>query len=253
MSSLVSKVPILAELLQEYYEAGELKEVANLLGVELPDLWDSAPRQVWLAAARQLVERLDQGNHHLLLQTLLQQLKMKNATAIGRTSFERREAHELLRPSIQELGDVFEKAGAPGEIAVPEGSTFTAKSQVRDLLAIASTPVLVVDPYVGVGTLDCLRSVTTAIRLLTGVQHDSIEARFDAALAQFKSEGFEIDVRRVHMLHDRHLAFNDRCWLVGSSLKDAGKKAFHCLEVVDSKPDVVRALEAKWSASAAYP
>jgi hypothetical protein len=102
---------------------------------------------------------------------------------------------------------------------------------------------------VGVGTLDCLRDVTTLIRIPTA----NIEPGFDAALAQFKSEGFQIDVRRVPMPHDRHLAFNDRCWLVGSSLKDAGKKAFHCMEVVDLKPDVVKALEAKWAAGTAYP
>ncbi len=164
MAALISKVPILAELLQEYYEPGELREVANLFGVELPELWEGAPKQQWLAAARQLVERLEQGNHNLLLQTLLEQLEVKNAAAIGRTSFERREAHELLRPKIEELRKTFEKAGTPGEIAVPEGSPFSAKSQVRELLATAITPVLVVDPYVGIGTLDCLRDVTTLIR-----------------------------------------------------------------------------------------
>jgi hypothetical protein len=253
VAALASKVPILAELFREYYEPGELQEVASLFGVELPELWHEAPKQQWLAAARQLLERLEEGNHHLLLQTLLEQLEMKNATALARTTWERREAHERLRPKIEELGAIFEKAVAPGEIAVPEGSPFTAKSQLRDLLAAASTPVLVVDPYVGVATLDCLRSVTTPIRLLTGGLPASIEPGFDTALAQFKSEGFGIDVRRVSMLHDRHLAFNDRCWLVGSSLKDAGRKAFHCMEVVDSKPEVVRALEAKWSAAGAYP
>src|SRR5262249_3900572 len=220
------------------YEPGELQDVGKLFGVELPELWYEEHKQQWLAVARELVERLEQGNHRLLLLTLLEQLEIKNATAIGRTDWERRTAHELLRPRIKELGEVFEKAGAPGEIAVPEGSPFTAKSQVRELLATAATPVLVVDLYTGVGTLDCLRSVSTPTRLLTA----SIEPGFDSALAQFKSEGFRIDVRRVPMLHDRHLAFNDRCWLVGSSLKDAGKKAFHCIEVVDLRPVVVQAL-----------
>ncbi|MBI4269033.1 MAG: hypothetical protein HY615_01755 [Candidatus Rokubacteria bacterium] len=249
MAALVSKVPILAELLHQYYEPGELQDVGKLFGVELPELWYDAPKQQWLAFARELVERLEQGNHHLLLRTLLEQLQIKNVTAIGQTDWEGRTAHERLRPKIAELEKGFEKAGAPGEIAVPEGSTFTAKSQVRELLATAATPVLVVDPYAGVGTLDCLRSVSTPIRLLTA----SIEPGFDSALAQFRSEGFRIDVRRVPMLHDRHLAFNDRCWLVGSSLKDAGRKAFHCMEVVDLKPDVVRALEAKWTAGTTYP
>jgi hypothetical protein len=253
MAMLASKVPILAELLQEYYEPGELHDVAKLFGIELPELWSSSTKQEWLAVARQLVEQLEQGNYHVLLHTLLEQLEIKNVTAIGNTDWERRTAHERLRPKIAELRTDFEKAGAPAEIAVPEGSPFTAKSQIRELLGTASTPVLVVDPYVGVATLDCLRSVSTPIRLLTGGLPTSIEAGFDSALPDFKKEGFQIEVRRVPMLHDRHLVFNDRCWLVGSSLKDAGKKAFHCMEMVDLKADVVQALEAKWSAGTAYP
>lgn len=250
---LASKMPILAELLQEYYEPGELRDVAQLFGIELPEFWSSSTKQEWLAVARQLIENLEQGNYHVLLQTLLDQLEIKNVTAIGNTDWERRTAHERLRPKITELRTEFDRAGAPAEIAVPEGSPFTAKSQIRELLATASTPVLVVDPYVGVSTLDCLRSVSTPIRLLTGGLPASIESGFDSALTDFKKEGFQIQVRRVPTLHDRHLAFNDRCWLVGSSLKDAGKKAFHCMEIVDLKADVVQALETKWSASTAYP
>lgn len=248
---LASKVPILAELLEEYYEPGELQDVAKLFGIELPGLWSS--KQEWLAVARQLVEQLEQGNYYVLLQALLEQLEIKNVTAIGNTDWERRTAHDRLRPKIAELSTYFENAGAPAEIAVPEGSPFTAKSQIRELLATAATPVLVVDPYVGVATLDCLRSVSTPIRLLTGGLPTPIESGFDSALTDFKREGFQIEVRRVPMLHDRHLVFNDRCWLVGSSLKDAGKKAFHCMEMIDLKADVVHALEAKWSAGTAYP
>jgi hypothetical protein len=249
---LPSKVPILAEILQEYYEPGELRDVARLFDIELK-LWSSSAKQEWLAVARQLIEQLEQGNHHVLLQTLLDQLDIKNVTAIAHTNWERRDAHERLHSKITELRTDFEKAGTPAEIAVSEGSPFTAKSQIRDLLATASTAVFTVDPYVGVGTLDCLRSVSKPIRLLTGGLPASIESGFDSALADFRKEGFEIDVRRVARLHDRHLVFNDRCWLVGSSLKDAGKKAFHCMEIIDLKADVVRALDAKWSAGSTYP
>jgi hypothetical protein len=251
---LASKIPILAELLQKYYdEPGELQEVAKLFGIELPELWSDAPKAQWLAAAKQILGQLEQGNYYIFLQTVLEQLDMKNAVAIGNTSWERQTAHTTLRPRITELRTYFEKPGLPSEIVVPEGSTFTAKSQIRELLATASTSVLIVDPYIGVATLDCLRSVSTSIQLLTGAASASIESGFDSALADFKKEGFKIEVRRAPMLHDRHLTFNDRCWLVGSSLKDAGKKALHCMEIVDLKADVVQALEAKWSAGTMYP
>ncbi len=120
------------------------------------------------------------------------------------------------------------------------------------MLETAMSDILIVDPYVGIGTLDCLRGVCTAVRLLTGKSGASIEAGFSSALADSKKEGFSIDVRESAMQHDRHLVFNDRCWLVGSSLKDAGKKAFHCIEIVDDKADVIARLEAKWSAGARF-
>ncbi len=68
-----------------------------------------------------------------------------------------------------------------------------------------------------------------------------------------KAEGFQVEVRQNAKLHDRHIIFNDRCWLVGSSLKDAGKKAFHTTEITDTKAEVIAALEAKWQASSVYP
>jgi hypothetical protein len=253
MIMLASKIPILAEMLEEYYESGELQVVAKLFGVELEvQIW-STTKQEWLAIARQLVESLEQGNHHALLQTVLGQLDIRNTTAIAHTDWERRAAHQALTPTIAALRTTFAEAAAPAEIAVPQGSPFSAKSQIRDLLATSSTEVLVVDPYIGVGTLDCLRCVRQKMRLLTASLSNSVEAGFDAALIDFHKEGFQVEVRRSDMLHDRHLVFNDRCWLVGSSLKDAGKKAFHCMEIVDLKAQVVSALETKWSSSTSYP
>lgn len=250
---IASKVPILAEFLRQYYEPFEIQEVASLFGIELPVLTSVSTNVDWLKVAIQVLERLEQSNYQRLLQTLIEQLEIKNITAIGNTDYGVQKAHESLRPKIAAFRTDFENMGVPTEIAVPEGSPFTAKSHIRELLAIAATNVLVVDPYIGVATLDCLRSVTTSIRLLTGGFSTSIESGFDTTLADFKREAFQIEVRRVPMLHDRHLVFNDRCWLVGSSLKDAGKKAFHCMEMVDVKTSIVQALEAKWTLGTAYP
>ena len=253
MTMLASKIPTLAEMLEEYYEPGELEEIAKLFGVELEEQTWSRTKQAWLVVARQLVEKLEHGNHHALLQTILEQLDIRNTTAIAHTDWERRAAHQTLVPTIAALRTSFGEAAAPAEIAVLEGSPFSAKSQIRDLLATASTEVLVVDSYIGVGTLDCLRSVHQKIRLLTASLPNSVEAGFDAALIDFTREGFQIEIRRGDMLHDRHLVFNDRCWLVGSSLKDAGKKAFHCMEIVDLKAQVVGSLDVKWLAAKPYP
>ena len=96
MTMLASKIPILAEMLEEYYEPGELEEVAKLFSVELEEQTWSRTKQAWLVTARQLVENLGQGNYHALLQTLLEQIDIRNTTAIAHTDWEHRAAHQTL-------------------------------------------------------------------------------------------------------------------------------------------------------------
>ena len=132
-------------------------------------------------------------------------------------------------------------------MTVAEDQPFSAKSEVRELLGKADTPVTVVDGYIGAGTLDCLRDVQHAIRILTGDKGKSIENTFERILKDFRAEGHAVEVKTHPKLHDRYLLFNDRCWLVGSSLKDAGKKTFNVLELVDFRDVVLTEVEKKWT------
>jgi hypothetical protein len=249
-----SSIPILAEILELYYEPEEFTELASIFDVPFEhDVTWRGGRWSWLGVARQLVEKLDHGNHRLLIESLLEQLQQRNKTAIARTDWERREAHQYAEPKVRRLLAALDEAQIPREIVVAEVKPFTARAEVREFLELAQTEIFVVDPYVGLGTLDCLRLVHTPLRLLTGASSNSIEEGFDAQLQLFQAEGFQIEVRRNPKLHDRHIMFNERCWLVGSSLKDAGKKAFHTTEIIDARAEVVAALEAKWRDSSPYP
>jgi hypothetical protein len=247
-------IPLLAEVLELYYTEDELLEMAAIFDVTFSrEVVGRYPRFNWLAVSRQLVEKLDHGNHYQMLESTLVALEQRNKTAIARTDWERRDAHQHATPKIEKLVTALREPGVAREIVVAEDKPFTAKSEVREFLERADTPTLVVDPYIGVGTLDCFRTMKVPIRLLTGAQNSSIEGGFENALKAFQTEGFTIEVRRHTKLHDRHIAFNDRCWLVGSSLKDAGRKAFHTTEIVDAKAEVLAALEAKWNAATVYP
>jgi hypothetical protein len=237
-----------------YYTPEEFGEIASIFDVAFDpgQPWRGRDWN-WLGIARQLIEKLDFGNHRLLLESLLEQLDQRNKTAIARTDWERREAHQHAEPKIRRLIESLGEASIPREIAVAEAKPFSAKAEVREFLERAETEIFVVDPCIGISTLDCLRSVSKPIRLLTGTHPNSIEKGFDGALQAFRAEGFQVELRQNAKLHDRHIVFNDRCWLVGSSLKDAGKKAFHTTEIIDTKAEVIAALEAKWQASSVYP
>ena len=171
---------------------------------------------------------------------------------IVKTSWERRDFHEEMSARLEQLRPLIDGPTTPIEISVSDGRPFTAKSEIRDLVAKSDGPVFLIDAYVGISTLDCFRDVPHPIRILTGQQKQSIEPGFEAAVKDFRSEGRVVDVRRHSKLHDRYLIFNDRCWLIGSSIKDAGKKALNVIECLDSKQAIVSDAESKWAEGVVY-
>jgi hypothetical protein len=91
--------------------------------------------------------------------------------------------------------------------------------------------------------------VKYSVTVLTGKSVTPSGGDFERALQDFRAEGRSIEIRIHPKLHDRYVLFNDRCWLAGSSLKDAGKKAFNIIEVVDSKALIRAEVEKKWQES----
>jgi hypothetical protein len=244
-------VPILADAVRAYYDVEELREFCDLFDYDLD--WDHARnRPSYLRFARRLIVQKEIGNNRRILESLLPSLFLRCDEMVGKTSWEKKAYHQEMVSRLDQLRPLLDSRGIPSEIAVPDDQPFTAKSQLREFLANAETEVLVIDGYVGLGTLDCLRDVTHPIRLLTGDQKQSVQQGFEAAIKDFRAESRFIEVRRHAKLHDRYLIFNDRCWLVGSSLKDAGKKALNVIECVDSKHAIVVEAEKKWKEGISY-
>lgn len=235
----------LAQILEAYITWEELSDLASIFEVTI-----DAERR-WLSVAKALTARLNQGNTRLLVDNLVGMCETKNSDGIAHTSWERRDFHLNMGPVVRESRELLETSAAPSEVTLPAENPFSAKSKVRELLETSEGEVFVVDPYVGVGTLDCLRGLTVPIRLLTANHSQAIEPDFARNLAAFLAEGHIVSVRTCAGLHDRHVIFNGRCWMVGGSLKDAGKKPFNCLEIID-KAVVVADLEGKWNDGAAY-
>jgi hypothetical protein len=127
---------------------------------------------------------------------------------------------------ILELFPLIETDTLAEQISVEEQKPFTAKSEAHEFIGKAETSVTIVENCIGIGTLDCLRDLGKSVPILTGSRKQNLENNFSKPLTEFVAEGYEIEIRRHPKSHDRYIIFKDRCWMVGSSLKDAGKKIF---------------------------
>lgn len=235
---------------EAYFNFPEFAELAQLFELQIDALSEYEPR--WLSVCREITGKLEHGSTRSFVDNILDLAETRNSDGVAHQTWGRRDFHVDLTPVLVEARELLSGSATPSEVTVGAGQSFTAKSKVRELVAAATTDLFIVDPYVGLGTLDCLRDIAVPIRLLTGDHSQAIEPDFDRALAAFAAEGHILTVRRGKALHDRHLVFNDRCWLVGGSLKDAGKKPFHCIEIVD-KAAVVGDLETRWLSAAPFP
>jgi hypothetical protein len=238
-------IPVLADAMSDYFEFQEARDLCGVFDVGLDWAGDGP---AYMQLARQLIAQPDHGNNHRLLEALVDTLVSRSRRGVANNSFERQEHHRRMLQRLEELEQALAaEGGLPAEINAPENNPFTAKSKVREFLGASDTAVLIVDNYVGVGTLDCLRDVKQPIRILAGTGNQCVETGFERALNEFRAEGYQVEVRRHPKLHDRYLSLADRVWLLGSSLKDAGKKAFNGIELIDGKAGVIADVEAKWN------
>lgn len=233
----------LSDALETYYPNDELSRMAAYYGIELPTDWHGIDHS---GLAEMLLTKMDTGRNREFLGVIAASLENRIDRAIANTDWERRDFHQSMWPRIKPLLEILEEGAARTEVTVKPSNPFTAKSEVRNLVAIAKTPITVVDNYVGLGTLDCLREVPQPIQLLTGAHDAAIEKDFERHLREFAAEGRTIEVKRHGKLHDRYVILNERCWIIGSSLKDAGKKTFTMIELTDTHDIVMRDVEDKW-------
>lgn len=115
---------------------------------------------------------------------------------------------------------LIEKTG----IVLPPGSPVSGILELKKILSSTTNYVKICDPWVDQETLVVIRSVPKGvhIKLLTGESGKS--KRFRKACIDFKVERTSYEMRVGEGLHDRFILTWNRGWLLGSSIKDFGKK-----------------------------
>ena len=107
-----------------------------------------------------------------------------------------------------------------------DGQLWDACSLVERLIARAKKSILLIDSWVGTGTLDVLakKRKGVEVKVVTSVRDNKVA---DSDVAKFNAQYGGLSMKTSAAFHDRFLVLDDKeLYLIGASLKDLGKKCF---------------------------
>ena len=140
------------------------------------------------------------------------------------------------------------RTSGPLSIGVPVGRVFEYFDELRKLIELARSDLLIVDPYLDAEFVSrYLPHVAsgTKVRMLARERVSSLKPAVEAYKAQ---SGISIEVRTVGGFHDRYLFVDQQaCYQSGSSFKDGAKKAPTILvQILDAFSGVQSTYEQLW-------
>ena len=129
--------------------------------------------------------------------------------------------------SLEEKVDFFVQTQTPPLQGVfYEGQLWDACSLVEKLIGRAKKTILLIDSWVGTGTLDILAKKRNgvAVEVVASPRGNKLAA---SDIAKFNAQYGGLSVKTSKAFHDRFLIIDDKeLYLIGASLKDLGRKCF---------------------------
>jgi len=143
----------------------------------------------------------------------------------------------------------------PTQVFLPAGSSHDAYIEIRKIIQLATTEILIVDNYVDGTPWQLLTNVplTTKIRIMTMQTKGDFTLEGRKFAAQHRNT---IEVRQTQQYHDRFIIVDSsRVWHLGASIKDAGNKAFAMSEFASPTINAVAKsdVENTWNAATSVP
>jgi hypothetical protein len=126
----------------------------------------------------------------------------------------------------EQINLVLQTALPPIQGVFYEGQLWDACSLVEKLIGRAKKTILLIDSWVGPGTLDMLAKKRKGVNVevVTSPRGNKLAA---SDIAKFTAQYGGLSVKTSIAFHDRFLIIDDKeLYLIGASLKDLGKKCF---------------------------
>lgn len=168
---------------------------------------------------------------------------------------------EDLNKALREIGwefrdnKLFPVGATVRELFFPGQSQHDAYVEIRAIVQRAKAQIVIIDPYIDQTILTLLSTCAKpgmSIQILTSDLPSDFALEAKKWLAQHS--GASLEVRATRAFHDRFVAIdNTSCWHIGSSIKDAGQRAFMLSELEDdyNKVALMAHFAKSWSTAAA--
>ncbi len=149
----------------------------------------------------------------------------------------------------QAQNDLRLKTTGPLSVGISTGRVFEYFEEVRKLMGLAKSDLLIVDPYIDadfVGKYLPFVSNETTVRILAKERIQMLKPSVSAFIAQ---TGLSIEIRTSDAFHDRFLFIDKQaCYQSGASFKDGARKAPTILtQITDAFSEVLATYEQLWN------
>ena len=134
---------------------------------------------------------------------------------------------------------------------IKSGQNFSAMMLLEKFLSteIDSEELLLCDPHISASTLyplTVLKGKIKSVKILTSNIYD--ESKFKAYKEKMQIEtGINVELRLSKKIHDRYLISGDRCWTIGTSIKDLGNKDTVIREISEVASSMKELFVERWN------
>lgn len=127
---------------------------------------------------------------------------------------------------LQNRVDFFVRTALPPKEGIfVDGQIFDAYEFVTRLIKSAKKNILLIDNYVDESVLTMMSEKASGVRV--DIYTKEVSKPLALAADKFNAQYGDLEIHVMHIFHDRFLIIDDTTiYLIGASLKDAGKKLF---------------------------
>lgn len=207
-----------------------------------------APAHRWMSRVGALLARVSM-QHKIAFQT--QKGSSVQYWALARDGFRRK-----LSDAIEEIKLELELEGRDDFGQVYEaGKEYDFFSDLKDIVSGASSEIFIIDAYFDDVAFDAYFGAIDSnitIKILCGSYANDVATYVKKFTAQ---TGAQVEIRKTKAIHDRVIFLdNSDCWIVGASIKDAGKKPTYLIPLAPQiTPQKLAIYEGEWSGAAPVP